>query len=114
MKNKYQIKGLKIYVVISIFLFFGSITCFAQALGDVNNNGDIDIVDALLIAQYYVGLDPIGFVSSAADVNCSCAIDIVKEWTYFGRGSMFPSRVRTTGSISGILVFTLIAFMTSP
>jgi lysophospholipase L1-like esterase len=45
--------------------------------GDANGNGTIDIVDALLIAQYYVGLNPAGFVSANADVNCSGAIDIV-------------------------------------
>ncbi len=46
-------------------------------LGDANGNGSIDIVDALLTAQYYVGLNPSGFTASNADVNCSGAIDIV-------------------------------------
>jgi M6 family metalloprotease-like protein len=45
--------------------------------GDVNSSGGVDIVDALLIAQYYVGLAPAAFASNAADVNCSGAIDIV-------------------------------------
>ncbi len=45
--------------------------------GDVNGNGVVDIVDALLIAQYYVGLNPSGFVASNADTNCSGSIDIV-------------------------------------
>jgi hypothetical protein len=43
----------------------------------VNNSGTIDIVDALLIAQYYVGLNPANFNAANADVNCSGAIDIV-------------------------------------
>jgi hypothetical protein len=30
----------------------------AQQLGDVNSSGTVDIVDALLIAQYYVGIVP--------------------------------------------------------
>jgi hypothetical protein len=47
------------------------------SLGDVNGSGTVDIVDALLIAQYYVGLNPSGFVASNADVNCSSTIDIV-------------------------------------
>ena len=34
-------------------------------------------MDALLIAQYYVGLDPAGFVAANADVDCSGNIDIV-------------------------------------
>jgi hypothetical protein len=43
----------------------------------VNNSGTIDIVDALLIAQYYVGLNPSGFIAANADVNCTGTIDIV-------------------------------------
>ncbi|MCW8965204.1 MAG: hypothetical protein OQK82_00745, partial [Candidatus Pacearchaeota archaeon] len=46
-------------------------------LGDVNNNDSIDIVDALLVAQSYVGLNPVGFDSLNGDVNCDDDIDIV-------------------------------------
>lgn len=46
-------------------------------LGDVNSDGTVDIVDALVTAQYYVGLDPANFNSDAADVNCDGSIDIV-------------------------------------
>ena len=46
-------------------------------LGDVNTNGAVDIVDALLVAQYYVGLNPANFNSAAADVNRSETIDII-------------------------------------
>jgi len=45
--------------------------------GDVNSDGVINIIDALLIAQYYVGLDPAVFDISAADVDLSGNIDIV-------------------------------------
>ncbi|MBN2536448.1 MAG: hypothetical protein JXB88_26425 [Spirochaetales bacterium] len=45
--------------------------------GDVNNDGNIDIVDALLIAQFYVGLEPSNFDESKADANCDGSIDIV-------------------------------------
>lgn len=45
--------------------------------GDVNGNGGIDIVDALLIARYYVGLGPSGFPANAADTDCNGRIDIV-------------------------------------
>ncbi len=48
-----------------------------SARGDANGNGNVDIVDALLIAQYYVGLNPSGFIASNADTNCSGGIDIV-------------------------------------
>ncbi|MBN1608342.1 MAG: hypothetical protein JW940_17055 [Polyangiaceae bacterium] len=46
-------------------------------LGDVNASGTVDIVDALLVAQHYVGLHPDPFVLAAADVNCSGTVDIV-------------------------------------
>lgn len=46
-------------------------------LGDVNNDGAIDIVDALLVAQYYVELNPGNFDQSRADTNCDGSVDIV-------------------------------------
>lgn len=46
-------------------------------LGDVNEDGLIDIVDALLVAQYYVGQNPQNFNKTYADVNSSGEIDIV-------------------------------------
>ncbi|MBN2738453.1 MAG: family 43 glycosylhydrolase [Spirochaetales bacterium] len=45
--------------------------------GDVNESGKVDIVDALLIAQDYVGLDPSGYNAAYGDVNCSGKVDIV-------------------------------------
>lgn len=47
------------------------------AKGDVNQDGVVDIVDALLVAQFYVGLNPAGFNQSYADVNCDGNVDIV-------------------------------------
>jgi endo-1,4-beta-xylanase len=62
--------------------------------GDVNGNGTVDIVDALLIAQLYVGLNPSGFNASCADVNCSGSVDIVDALLiaqlYVGLISNFP------------------------
>jgi hypothetical protein len=46
-------------------------------LGDANGSGAIDIVDALIIAQYYVGLNPSGFIAGNADTNCDGSINIV-------------------------------------
>lgn len=48
-----------------------------STLGDVNGDNSIDIVDALLTAQYYVDLNPSNFNASAADTNCDNNIDIV-------------------------------------
>jgi hypothetical protein len=77
MKDNNQKKGYRILLFMGLFLFFGSITVFTQALGDVNNSGAVDIVDALQIAQYYVGLNPSGFNTSVADANCDGSINIV-------------------------------------
>ena len=46
-------------------------------LGDVNNDNTVNIVDALMIAQYYVGLNPPGFNAANGDVNCDGSINIV-------------------------------------
>ncbi|MBN1697235.1 MAG: hypothetical protein JW881_06960 [Spirochaetales bacterium] len=63
-------------------------------LGDTNGDGEINIVDALLIAQYYVGLNPSNFNPIVADVNCSGAVDIVDALLvaqlYVGLISSFP------------------------
>lgn len=48
-----------------------------QNPGDVNSDNSVDIVDALLIAQYYVGLNPSNFNIANADTNCDSNIDIV-------------------------------------
>lgn len=45
--------------------------------GDVNCDNSIDIIDALLTAQSYVGLDPAGYNSCAADTNCDGSEDII-------------------------------------
>lgn len=45
--------------------------------GDVNRDSNINIVDALMIAQYSVGLGPNSFDLAAADVNIDGNINIV-------------------------------------
>lgn len=48
-------------------------------LGDVNEDGNINIIDALIISQYYVGLDPQAFTAplEAGDVDCNGSVNIV-------------------------------------
>jgi len=77
MKVKSRKKVFKIFVLMSILLCFISIQGFSQALGDVDNSGGVNIVDALLIAQYYVGLEPAVFIPEVADVNCAGDINII-------------------------------------
>lgn len=61
---------------IKIFGFDGS-TPVPELLGDVNHSGDVDIMDALLIAQAYVNLNPANYDASLGDVDCSGSVDIV-------------------------------------
>jgi S-formylglutathione hydrolase FrmB len=44
--------------------------------GDTNGDGGINIIDALLTDQYYVGLDPAGFNRGVADTNCDGSVTI--------------------------------------
>lgn len=46
-------------------------------IGDVNEDGNLTIVDALLVARNTVGLPVNGLSEEAADVNCDGNIDIV-------------------------------------
>jgi poly(hydroxyalkanoate) depolymerase family esterase len=50
---------------------------YAAECGDVNSSGEINIVDALLIAQHYVNLNPANFDPAYADVDGDGGIDIV-------------------------------------
>ncbi|MBN1700039.1 MAG: PHB depolymerase family esterase [Spirochaetales bacterium] len=63
-------------------LFFVLLICCISRLsaaecGDVNSSGGVDIVDALVIAQYYVDLNPANFEAAVADVDGNSAINIV-------------------------------------
>jgi hypothetical protein len=44
--------------------------------GDVNSSGNVDIADALLISQFYVGGNPSNFSQSVADVNGDGSVNI--------------------------------------
>ncbi len=71
-----------------------SVSLQAQTLGDVNGDNNVTIVDALVIAQYYVGLSPNPFNASVADVNCDGSISIVDALAiaqyYVGLTSSLP------------------------
>ena len=68
---------IKIVCMVFVLLVFCFAHVCAAECGDVNGDETTDIVDALLIAQYYVSLDPQPFDESAADVNGDNMIDIV-------------------------------------
>jgi len=72
--------------------------------GDVNKDGNIDIVDALLTAQYYVGLNPNHFDFMAADVDCNSAVTIIDALLiaqcYVGLIDSFPSCPTPTPTVT--------------
>ncbi|MBN2738444.1 MAG: hypothetical protein JXR70_15800 [Spirochaetales bacterium] len=45
--------------------------------GDVDDSSKSDIVDALLVAQYYVNIQPEIFIKACANLNQDGKIDIV-------------------------------------
>jgi peptidoglycan/xylan/chitin deacetylase (PgdA/CDA1 family) len=68
---------IKVGILIPLSLLFCLSPLFAAECGDVDSNGTISIVDALMTAQYYVGLGPANFDSAVADVNADGSITIV-------------------------------------
>ena len=52
-------RGKLLFILLfCLFSIIGGQLVSAQSLGDVNGSGTIDILDALMVAQYYVGLVP--------------------------------------------------------
>jgi hypothetical protein len=97
-------RGTKIGLIVMMLIIISLGQAFAAACGDVNSSGTVDIVDALLIAQQYVGLNPSNFDATVADVNADSSIDIVDALriaqVYVGLGSQLTCSIAPTGSIS--------------
>jgi len=55
----------------------GMTPILAADCGDVNSDGNVNIVDALMCAQYAVGLSPVGFNQGVANVNGDGVINII-------------------------------------
>ena len=64
-------------LLLFLLLFCVTHTLFSQELGDVNSDSTISIVDALLIAQFYVNLNPENFNEAMAEVDCNGAVNII-------------------------------------
>ena len=79
MKNKVLNRGFLVTLMILVFTGTALMLVHGQAAiqGDVNGDGKADIVDALMTAQFYVGLNPAGFNAERADVNCDGTVTIV-------------------------------------
>ena len=72
-----KIKSGKRSIIMGILLLFGLFPLLAAPCGDVNSDNSINIIDALLTAQFYVGLNPQNFDEAAGDVNGDNSINIV-------------------------------------
>ncbi len=85
----------KIFLSGILFLMFLSINIFGLTYGDVNGNGSVDIVDGLIIAQYYVGLSVPAFDEIAANVDAANGVTIVDALLiaqfYVGLINRFPA-----------------------
>ena len=81
MEEKVMIKKTTLKLVLFIFLIITSIGIYAQSpsilYGDVNNDNKVNIIDALLTAQYYIGIIPPIFNTEAADVDIDGSVTII-------------------------------------
>ena len=95
--KKHKTRLLFLLTILTICL---SASIQAQTPGDVNSDNSITIIDALMTAQYSVGLNPAGFTSSRADVNCDSSINIVDALIiaqrYVGLITVFPCTATNT------------------
>ena len=88
------------FVWILILLFGIAALAAAQAeIGDANESGSIDIIDALAVANFTVGRAPLAFNADAADVDGSETVNIVDALIiaqyYVGIINKFPRPMRT-------------------
>ena len=74
--DKFKIYNRAITAVEVATLYADCPDCQQVAPGDVNRDNSVTIVDAMLIAQYVAGLNPLNFISANADVNCDNTINI--------------------------------------
>jgi hypothetical protein len=95
-----NVNVLKMCFIVLLVGVLCPLVMWGQTLGDVNASGSVDIVDALLTAQYYVGLDPANFQESYADVDGSGAVSIVDALLiaqyYVGLITEFPAGTQGT------------------
>ncbi|MBN2444290.1 MAG: hypothetical protein JXJ04_23210 [Spirochaetales bacterium] len=90
MKKIYLLLG--VILLMPVFVIAQSSSC--TLVGDTDGSGIIDIVDALTIAQAYVGLNPANYNADCGDVNCNNSVDITDALLiaqlYVGLISEFP------------------------
>ncbi|MBN2737606.1 MAG: hypothetical protein JXR70_11545 [Spirochaetales bacterium] len=102
---------MKKRLILLILLSFGISALFAAPCGDVNSDGTINIVDALLTAQHYVGLNPSPFDQTVADVNGDDSVNIIDSLLmaqyYVGLISSFEGCLSTPEPMDPVTVFAV-------
>lgn len=87
-------KTFFLIVIINLLAFQGLFG--ADLLGDADGSGTVNIIDALVVAQVYVGFDLARFIASNADVDGSGAINIIDALLiaqyYVGSITEFPAQ----------------------
>jgi hypothetical protein len=90
---------IKVSLISVVLIVMSLCTLHAQLLGDVNDDNNITIIDGLLVAQYYVDLQPNPFNVNNADVNASNSINIIDALLiaqyYVGLITEFPGTTNT-------------------
>jgi len=96
-------KGKIVFMVLLLILFCLGQT-FAAACGDVNSSGTVDIIDALVIAQYTVGLNPPNFNIAVANVNNDGTVNVIDSLMvaqyYVGLISQLSCPVQSTPTLT--------------
>jgi len=90
-----------------LLCFLGNATLYSQNYGDANNDNSINIIDALIVAQHYVGLSPNPFNNTNADVDGQNGINIVDALLiaryYVGLILWFPIRTPTPAPVETVV-----------
>jgi hypothetical protein len=96
--------------LIIILIILSTEALFPEGPGDVNNDNVVDIVDALLTAQFYVGLNPSNFNQNNADINSDGQINIVDALIiaqiYVGLATSPPTPAPTPSSVDNVYMFS--------
>jgi len=88
-----------VFIWCLLLCFFGISTLYSQNYGDANDDGQVNIIDALITAQHYVGFNPDPFNAANADVDGQNGINIIDALLiaqyYVGLIIVFPVQTTT-------------------
>jgi hypothetical protein len=71
----------KMLFFLLLMICFSMVFVHAQIMGDASGDDTVDILDALVVAQYYVGLNPVPFYADRSDADCNGTVNILDALT---------------------------------